>query len=214
MKISRRELMIWIITLLPLVATVVLYPSLPDKIPMHWNAAGEIDGWGGPNSAFFIPLLLIGLNVLFICLPKIDPRRSNYTMFSQAYFAFRLVFVLFMAVMQGIILYSAFRPDDLQVGLIVPAGVGILFAVIGNFMPKFKHNYFIGIRTPWTLANEECWRRTHRMAGPVWFVGGIVMIVSSFLLPGERAFTVLIAIVIAVAALPTIYSAVIFKDYQ
>jgi uncharacterized membrane protein len=210
-RINGKDLALWIIAVLPLIFTAVFYPLLPDRIPMHWNAAGEIDGWGGPGSAFFIPLLLIGLNVLFIYLPKIDPKKSNYLMFPGAYYAFRLVFTLFMAVLQGVILYSAFHPDGVRVGIIVPAGVGILFAVIGNFMPKFKHNYFVGIKTPWTLANEECWRRTHRLAGPLWLVGGLVTIVSSFLLPGQYNFIVLLVVVVVIAALPILYSALIYK---
>ena len=89
--------------------------------------------------------------------------------------AFRLALALFVLILQGVTLYAAFYPDGLDVSRIIAACVGALLCVAGNYMPKFRHNYFCGIRTPWTLASETCWRRTHRFAGPLWFWGGLAL---------------------------------------
>ena len=205
-KFDQKEIVIWILALVPLIITAFLFPSLPDRIPMHWNAAGDIDSWGGRISAFYIPLMIIGINLLMKFLPKIDPRRKNYERFGKAYYAIRLVLVLFLGLISGIILYSAFHPTGVATGIIVPAGVGVLFAVIGNFMPKFKHNYFVGVKTPWTLANEEVWRKTHRLAGVIWFWGGLILAACAFIIPETVYFIVFLVGVMVLAFVPMGYS--------
>lgn len=98
-------------------------------------------------------------------LPYIDPRRRSYEKFGRAYDAFRLALALFVLILQGVTLYAAFYPDGLDVSRIIAACVGALLCVAGNYMPKFRHNYFCGIRTPWTLASETCWRHTSALRG-------------------------------------------------
>jgi uncharacterized membrane protein len=95
----------------------------------------------------------------------------------------------------------------------VQLGVGALFIILGNYMGKLKHNYFMGIRTPWTLASEEVWYRTHRMAGPFWVIGGLLFIATSFLTTGLLAKTILI-IIFGIIAIPIVYSYVIFKRLE
>ena len=145
-------------------------------------------------------------------LPYIDPRRRSYEKFGRAYDAFRLALALFVLILQGVTLYAAFYPDGLDVSRIIAACVGALLCVAGNYMPKFRHNYFCGIRTPWTLASETCWRRTHRFAGPLWFWGGLALAAGSFFLSGRwlAAATAALGAVLVVPAY--LYSYFIYKS--
>ncbi|MEG0804314.1 MAG: DUF1648 domain-containing protein, partial [Pygmaiobacter sp.] len=120
MKKRYVELGYWLLALLPLVCTLVCLPSLPERVPMHWNAAGEIDGWGQRSAALLMPFMIIGLNAMFLVLPKIDPKRKNYegTGFAKGYHAFRLIFNLFMLLMTAITLYSAYNPNALHVEML------------------------------------------------------------------------------------------------
>ena len=203
MKKNRTEILCWVLAALPLAATLCCLPTLPARIPMHWNIAGEIDSWGGRGSAFFVPLLALGLNLMFAVLPKIDPRRANYVRFAGAYMVFRLVYNLFMLGMTIITLVSAYRPGNLAVGQLVSAGIGALFCVLGNYMPRFKPNYFIGIRTPWTLASEQVWYQTHRLGGVLWFWGGLAVFAASFLLPSSALFAAMMAVIVVIGLVPT-----------
>ena len=119
---------------------------------------------------------------------------------------------LFVLILQGVTLYAAFYPDGLDVSRIIAACVGALLCVAGNYMPKFRHNYFCGIRTPWTLASETCWRRTHRFAGPLWFWGGLALAAGSFFLSGRwlAAATAALGAVLVVPAY--LYSYFIYKS--
>lgn len=215
MKTTKRfEVLCWALALVPLILVLAAFPFLPQRIPMHWNAAGRIDGWGGKLSAFWLPVGTLLLNVLFLILPKIDPKRKNYASFSRAYQAFRLIFNLFMLVMCAITLYSAFYPEAAKLEKLMPALMGILFCTLGNYMPKFKHNYFVGIKTPWALASETVWRSTHRLGGAVWFVGGLAIIAADFLAPAAIAQTVFISITIGMVAVPTVWSYLCWKKEQ
>ena len=166
---NKTEWAIWGVCALSFAVTLALLPLLPARIPVHWNVDGQIDGWAARPGAFFGPAMGLGLSLLMKFLPYIDPRRRSYEKFGRAYDAFRLALALFALILQGVTLYAAFYPDGLDVSRIITACVGALLCVAGNYMPKFRHNYFCGIRTPWTLASETCWRRTHRFAGPLWF---------------------------------------------
>lgn len=113
----------------------------------------------------------LGLSLLMKFLPYIDPRRRSYEKFGRAYDAFRLALALFVLILQGVTLYAAFYPDGLDVSRIIAACVGALLCVAGNYMPKFRHNYFCGIRTPWTLASETCWAAHPPLCGAAVVLG-------------------------------------------
>ena len=212
MKKSRKqEWICWLTGLAPLVISLCCLPSLPEKIPTHWNFAGEVDQYSGRWFALFLPLMTLGCNVLFVLLPKLDPKRENYEKFGHAYGVFRVLFNLFMLVVNGVTLYSAYRPGELPVGRIIPAAVGILLCVIGNYMPKFRHNYFVGIRTPWTLASETVWYKTHRLGGVCSIVGGLIIAVTPFFLPEPALAAMLIAAMIVMVMVPTVCSYFLFR---
>jgi uncharacterized membrane protein len=214
-KLNTRFLIIigGLLSLVNLLAGFLAYPHLPDRVPTHWNWAGEVDGWGSAwQGAFMLPLIMIGIFILLIILPKIDPKKRSYAQMGRAYSVIVLVIMFFFTILYfgtlGTALgYLASFPSMVQLG------VGALFIILGNYMGKLKHNYFIGIRTPWTLANEEVWYRTHRMAGPFWIIGGLLFMGTSFLTTGLLTKTLLI-IIFGVIAIPVIYSYVFFKRLE
>ncbi|MGG4000588.1 SdpI family protein [Anoxybacillus kestanbolensis] len=173
----------WVIIILILcsyVLSLLAIPYLPNEVAIHWNVAGEPDGfmskWWG---ALLFPILLTGIVALIVFLPKVDPRKENYEEFEKVYRIFLHVFVLFLFSIHVVTLaYNIGIP--VQVDVVVPIGVGMLFIVLGNYMPKIKPNYFIGIRTPWTLENEVVWQKTHRVGGKVFVIMGVLIMFTIF----------------------------------
>ncbi len=191
------------------VAAFVIFPLLPERVPMHWNAAGEVDRYGSRfTGAFAIPFLTVGIYVGMLLLPLIDPRRANYTKFQTAYRALRTGLVLFLTVLYAAVTASALG-YDVNISRVIPMALGVFFIIIGNYLTQVRHNYFVGIRTPWTLASEEVWRRTHRLGGFLFVAAGIISIFAA-LVPGPLSFWVTIAAVIGAAVVAVVYSAVLY----
>lgn len=176
----KKHLFIIILIACSYVLSLLAIPFLPSEVAIHWNAAGEADGftnkWWG---ALLLPILLTGIVALIVFLPKVDPRKENYEKFEKVYRIFLHVFVLFLFSIHVVTLaYNIGIP--VQVDIVVPIGVGVLFIVLGNYMPKIKPNYFIGIRTPWTLENEVVWQKTHRVGGKVFVIMGVLIMFTIF----------------------------------
>lgn len=202
-----------LIILATFIVTIVIFPYLPEKVPVHWNIYGQIDRYSPKaTGAFQIPLLNLVLYILFFIIPRFDPKKDNYQKFIGAYRTYRVAMIVFFAVIQGVVLLSSLG-YSLDIGKIVKIGIGILLAFLGNFMGQFRHNYFIGIRTPWTLASEEVWRKTHRIAGFIWVIGGILIVVTSVVrgVLGAWLFGLVLAIMVGV---PFGYSYYTFKGLK
>lgn len=194
-----------------LITAVVVYPHLPELVPSHWNFRGEVDGYSNQFwGAFALPLLAAGIYLGMLFIPYIDPKRHNYALFAPAYRALRLGLVLLIAVLYGLSLIAALGGPANLVNRAVPAAVGALFVVIGNYLPQARFNYFVGIRTPWTLANEEVWRRTHRFSGLLFVFAGLLMIVAAFL-PAPVNGILGLGAVIAATVLSMLYSYLAFR---
>ncbi len=192
---------------------VFAYPYLPDQMPMHWNINGEVDGyWDKQYAAFFPPLLMIVLMVLFIFMPRIDPKKENYKKFSGSYTIFITIMNVFFLLLQSVTI-SYGLGVNIDISLVVNLGIGLLFIVLGNYLPRIKHNYFIGVRTPWTLANEKTWRKTHQLSGKLFVVAGLMLVAISFL-PGIYKFTGMLVVVLATVLITTIASYVFFNRYK
>ena len=160
-------------------AAAVLWPSSPDRFPVHWNFQGQIDRYGGKTEGLLIfPVMTLGIYLLLVFLPRLDPARANYARFSGAYAAIRIVFTVSMALMYAVTLLSG-NGYPIDVGLAIPLIVGGLFIVIGNFMGKIRPNWFVGIRTPWTLTSRKSWVKTHRLGGWMFIASGVVLILAS-----------------------------------
>ncbi|CAA7600382.1 Domain of unknown function DUF1648 [Acididesulfobacillus acetoxydans] len=201
-----------LIVILMFALSLWAYPKLPARVPSHWNAAGEVNGYNTPFvGAFLMPVLTLGIWLLFWLIPRIDPRKANYRLMNKVFWLINFVTVLFLGLLHTGIIFAAL--GLLRTGL-VPAfilgGIGFLFIVLGNYMGKVKFNYFFGIRTPWTLANEEVWYKTHRAAGPAWVIGGLILLFSSFL-PKQFTVPLVFAVVLVLALGSMVYSYILYQ---
>jgi uncharacterized membrane protein len=193
-----------------LVVSLVLYPSLPAEMPTHWNIHGEVDGTAPKLVAVLImPVLALILFVLTYIVPYLDPRRESYGKFAPSYERVRLALVLFAVGMHFVMLTQYDNPQ--AVIRLVMFAASLLFAVIGNEMGRFRQTWFTGIRTPWTLADERVWQKTHRV-GARWFVGlGVINMISALTLPLVAMFVVLMVTTIGVSIGLVIYSYVVYR---
>lgn len=188
---------------------LAVHPHLPDRIPTHWNLRGQADGWGGPGSAFLFPAIGTGMWLLMWVLPRIDPRRANWEKFGGEVRLLVNVLVLFFAWIEAIVLGVALG-WNVDTGRAVMGGVGVLLAIIGNYLPRIRSNWFFGIRTPWTLSSERVWRDTHRIGGRAFVVGGVAMVLAGFV-PGIAAQALAIGAVMVAALIPILYSYVAWR---
>lgn len=207
----KREWAYLVIVLGMLLAAAFIYPSMPDQVPIHWNAQGVVDGYGTKGfGTFMLPVMNFGFYFLFLAIPILDPQKANYAKFAGSFRLIRFVFHLFFALIFALTIYASLG-HSVDISLWVPAAVSILFIILGNRMGRVRHNYFVGFRLPWTLANEEVWQRTHRFGSKAMVIGGILSFIGIFLTTGNARFAVLMIGVMGPTILVTIYSYVIFK---
>jgi uncharacterized membrane protein len=208
----------WIIAVLVIVFAMfavggALYSQLPSTVATHWNGAGEVNGtmskfWG----VFFIPLLILGLTGLFLAIPNIDPLRSNIQKFKNYYYGFIIVFLVYFFYIYVLSLYWNLNSHFNMTRMLMPA-MGALFVTIGFLMLKAKRNFFIGIRTPWTLSSDEVWDRTHKLGGKLFIAVGIITAVLT-VLTFDTAIWVMLGLILAVALFTIVYSYVIFHKLE
>lgn len=201
----KREWVIWILILSPIVFVLMYWADFPEKVPMHWNMNNEVDRYGGKWALFLSPGLNLGIYFLLLFIPKIDPRKKNYDLFSGTYWFFRIILSAILALL-GFVTALASKGVEMNVGLIVITAVTSLFLLIGNQMGRIRPNYFVGVRTPWTLNNEEVWAKTHRATGRVWVIASLLMIPVGFLLPVKIMAIIFFVYIAVLVAFPLIYS--------
>lgn len=190
----------------------IQWPALPDRIPVHWNAAGEVDGYSGKFVGLLLPpLVTLVVYLALRYLPRIDPARANYSSFAGTYLLVRVAVILSMAFSFAVAIVvinnqGAVPRDRLEVG-----AMAVLFVILGGAMGKFRPNWFVGIRTPWTLSSKVSWVKTHRVGGRV-FVGiGLVTFVV-VLISGKAALYTLVTLTIVGVVYLVIYSYVVWRD--
>jgi uncharacterized membrane protein len=192
------EIAMWTAMIASWLASFFFYRAFPAEVPIHWNMAGQPDDWSGPGfAAFFFPAVITGIYLLMTLLPLADPQKKRYMEFGRPYTILRLTLVLFMTMIY-FVASSAGIGYRIDMNLIMPFAVGSLFIVIGNFMPKFKKNWFVGIRTPWTLSDERVWTKTHRVGGRLFIIGGLLLMLTAFLPLWLRAPALLAAVALVV----------------
>ena len=177
---------IWVSILAPAAYLAIAWKGLPEKVAMHYDLKGNADRYGNKNELLVMLLILTAVNVLvFLLLTnayRIDPKKNageNKSRFSRIAFAVSV----FIAAVLCLIIYSSTHPDTKLNASFLLAGIGLLFAFIGNYMYNIKPNYFAGIRLPWTLENEDNWKKTHLLAGKLWFAGGLLLAVLCLFTP-------------------------------
>lgn len=180
MKISwRSDLAIWLVLGGMFALAAVTWPGAPDRIPVHWNVHQQVDRYGGRFEGLLgIPLLALGLYLLMLTLPRIDPGRANYAAFVGAFATLRLVLAVFLAAIYGVI-HLWIRGLEVRMNAVMPLLMGALFVVVGNLLGKVRPNWFVGIRTPWTLSSKDAWVRAHRTGGWVFIGGGLSFMIAA-----------------------------------
>lgn len=197
------------IILVSFIIALYLYPKMPDRMASHWNALGDVDGymskfWG----LLLMPLLSIGLFLLFIFLPKIDPLKQNIEKFRKYYNGFILILIIFLFYLYLLTVFwnLNFRFDMIQ--MLLPA-IGILFYYTGILTENARRNWFIGVRTPWTLSNDKVWDKTNKLGGKLFKIAGIIALLG--VLSKRYALLFVFLPVIIAAVYPIIYS---YFEYQ
>lgn len=194
-----------IIILLPMVAGLVLWNQLPEQIPFHWNAAGEVDDWASKGVAVFVPsAAMLALQWLCVLVTSTDPKKQNHP---KKVVHLVLWLIPLITVFISALMYATALGGSVRVEMLMPILLGVVFIAIGNYMPKCKQNYTIGIKIPWTLASEENWNKTHRLAGWVWVGGGIAVMLTGFF----NLFWLMMVVTAIMVLVPFIYSYILHR---
>ena len=199
-----------IVVALAAAVSVWAFPRLPDTVATHWNLRGEPDGYSSRLSAvLFMPLLILGLTVLFNVLPKLDPRQANYEKFRDSYWLIANAVIAFALVAHGLVLGSGMG-YAVHIDRLLPLGIGLLLAFLGNYLTRVEPNWFLGIRTPWTLSSDAVWRKTHRTGGWLFVVGGLVIAAGAFA-PRGVFLPLAMGTLVVVCVIPVVQSYVLWK---
>lgn len=191
------------------VAGVVLYPSLPDSIASHWNASGQVDGYMGKLwGTFLFPLILAGLYLLFLAVPRIDPKRENIQKFRKYFDWFIVVTFAFFFSVYIVMLRWSLGHVDFQIGRFMSIGIAVIFFMAGVMAANSEPNWTIGIRTPWTLSSEHVWRETHRLGGRLFKIAAVICL-GGAIFPAYAIWFVLVPVIVA-SVWSVVYSYVIY----
>ncbi|MGC2450015.1 MAG: SdpI family protein [Candidatus Sulfotelmatobacter sp.] len=194
-----------------LAGTIVAYPKLPTSVPIHWNAAGRADDWG-PKWSLFLwgPGMMTIIVVLFRALPWLSPRKFEIDSFRATYLYIMSVVVAMIGYIYLLMLLNSLGVHW-DITRAISGGVCMMIALLGNVMGKVRRNFYVGIRTPWTIADERVWNKTHRLGAKTFFVAGWLGLLA--VLSGAP-FWLPIAMVLAGAFIPAIYSLVFYKQLE
>lgn len=206
----KKELPLVLIVLLPFIYLAYIWNELPEKVPMHWNIKGEIDRYGEKLELLIIPFLLPFLvYIIFLVIPKIDPKNKLNKMGNKLQ-TIKVLLTTFMSILALFIIYSV-KNQSIDNPNYIVLSIGLLYIILGNYFKTIKANYFIGIRTPWTLENETVWKETHKLGGKLWFLGGIIVVLSSLILDKQPNLTVFLIVTGIITIIPIVYSYIVFE---
>ena len=203
--ILKKELYQIIIAFIPIIYLGIIYNSLPPNVPVHLNIQGEIDRFGNKSELVFIALMPLLIYVIFSIVPK-----NKIKAMGKKYQKLKTLLILLISLLAVYILYSIKNQTFSNPNFII-LSIGIFYTIFGNYSKTIKSNYFIGIRTPWTLKNETVWKNTHILAGKLWFVGGIIIIISSLVVSKTYNTYLFLVITAVIGLIPVVYSYIQFK---
>ncbi len=194
-----------IVILLPIIAGIILWGKLPEQLPIHWNISGEVDKWCSKAFAVIaMPLLMLAIHWICLAITFSDPKNQGNSG-KILHIAFWIIPVISLAL--SAFTYSSAMGNAMKIELFTSLILGFLFIVTGNYMPKCRQSYTVGIKLPWTLHSEENWNKTHRAAGVVWVLAGIVTIIAGFF----SLIPLMIAALATAAIYPVIYSYILYR---
>jgi len=197
---------------LALFSGAILWNQLPDQMASHWNVNDEVDGtmprvWG----VFMMPLITLGMFVLFLVVPNIDPLKANIAQFRESFNLFIVLIVAFMLYIHGLTLAWSLGYQDFKMSTAMLPFMGVLFIAIGFMLRKAKRNFFIGIRTPWTLSSDSVWDKTHQLGSILFMASGVFAIIGGFF-GGMIAFWLMFVPLIGSSLFLVVYSYILYRD--
>lgn len=208
------KMLVWLIILAPAVYLAAVWKQLPPTVALHFDLKGNPDRFGSKDELILTTILLIVMNaVVYLILTniyRIDPKKYAAENKDRLH-RIALAVVVFLSAVLCLVIYSSSHGNIRFSTGIILGGVGLLFAFIGNYMPNLKPNYFAGLRLPWTLENEENWKKTHSLAGKLWFTGGLFLAVICLFIPSEAAIIIFFVIMCIITIIPCVYS---YRLYQ
>lgn len=194
--------------------SVWAYPRLPETVATHWNLRGVPDGYSSRLwAALFGPILVLAATGVFNVLPKLDPRRENYAKFLNSYWLLVNAILVFMLLAHVLIVVNGLG-YSVQIDRLLPVGIGLLFVFLGNYLTRVEPNWFVGIRTPWTLSSDTVWRKTHRTGGWLFVLAGLGVVVAGALAPRGAFLPLFVATIVVVAGIPIVQSYILWKREQ
>jgi len=209
MNMRKSEVIILAIILLSFVVGIYFYPQMPERVASHWNAQGQVDGYMSKFlGLFLVPFILLALGLFFNVIPRIDPLKANIEKFRRYYDGFIILFFIFMlSIYAQVILWNV--GIKISPNVTLPIGLGLLFFYCGILCENAKRNWFVGIRTPWTLSNDVVWHKTHKIGGKLFKIAGVIAFIGIFF-QSYALFFILIPVIL-VAAYTIVYS---YIEYQ
>jgi len=210
MKKYLKELALWAFLVLPYIYLATIWNELPERVPTHFNLEGVANGWSDKSTLLFMPGALgIGIYFLMLLVPILDPKKKIQQMEGK-YYNLRLILTIFFSLLATYLLYTG-KAESLNSNLLCVL-MGALFAMLGNYFQTVRHNYFIGIRTPWTLENEQVWKKTHRLAGRLWTAGGFLIAILAFLINDRQVVSILFGVILFIMVIiPLVFS---YTEFQ
>ncbi|MCE9647315.1 MAG: SdpI family protein [Chloroflexi bacterium] len=197
---------------LTLIAGAVLWNRLPEQMASHWNQYDQVDGYvGKPWGVFQLPLVALGLFLLFLAIPNIDPLKANIAQFRKNFNLFTVLIVAFMLYVHGLTLAWNLGYQNYKISAILLPFMGFLFIAIGYLLEKAKRNFFIGIRTPWTLSSDSVWDKTHQVGSTLFMISGVLALIGG-LLGGMSAFLLAFVPLVGSSLFLVIYSYILYHN--
>ena len=170
-----KELPLLILVSLPIILLAIVWNQLPEEVPLHWNFQGEVDRYGSKNSLWLLVLFVnIPIYLLLLFLPKISAKKGSMDLMGNKFYRLRLILQLFMSALAMIIILSTGNLTTWSIETMLAICFAFFLILFGNYMGNIRPNYFVGIRTPWTLENDEVWKQTHHLTGRLWVIGGVL----------------------------------------
>lgn len=209
-----KELLLIALLVIPYIYLAFIWNDLPAKVPTHFDVDGNADDWSARAFLLFLPagVGIIMYLVLWI-IPALDPKKKIHLM-GEKYYNFRFILLLFFSFFSCYMLYVS-KEGSLKHPQVMIAIIGGMIILMGNYFQALRPNYFIGIRTPWTLENEIVWKNTHRLGGRLWIGGGLLLIISAIILRDNRSIAIAsFSIFIIMVLIPVIYSYIDFKKQK
>ena len=194
-----------IVILIPVIIGILLWNKLPEQVPVHWDINGAVDGYATRLQAIFLmPLILVVFQWICVIGTSLDPKKQNI---NDKIFTLVLWIIPVLSLLCNSFVYATALGHKVNVNVIMPLFMGALFIIIGNYLPKCKQSYTMGIKLPWTLDDEENWNKTHRLAGFLWVVGGVVIMASAI----TGVFWIFFVLLVPMVAVPVVYSYLLYR---